>query len=46
MGAMQLLFMLVLFIANALMPAINLKFDATLVIAFALTFSSSIFRLS
>ena len=43
MGAMQLLFMLVLFIANALMPAISLKFDATLVIAFALTFSSTVF---
>ena len=43
MGAMQLLFMLVLFIANALMPAISLTFDATLVIAFALTFSSTVF---
>jgi predicted Kef-type K+ transport protein len=43
MAALQLLFMGVLFAADALFPAIELDLDATMVIAFALTFSSTVF---
>jgi predicted Kef-type K+ transport protein len=43
MAALQLLFMGVLFAADALFPAIELGLDATLIIAFALTFSSTVF---
>jgi glutathione-regulated potassium-efflux system ancillary protein KefC len=43
MAVLQLLFMAVLFAADALFPTIELNLDATLVIAFALTFSSTVF---
>ena len=43
MAAMQLLFMAVLYVAGALLPSLNLNLTATLVIAFALTFSSTVF---
>jgi len=43
MAALQLMFMGVLFTANALTSVIDLDFNATLVIAFALTFSSTVF---
>jgi len=43
MAAMQLLFMAVLYLLNLAVPSIGLKFNATLVIAFALTFSSTVF---
>ena len=43
MAAMQLLFMAVLFAAGKLMPGLGLDLTATLVIAFALTFSSTVF---
>jgi len=43
MAAMQLLFMAVLFAVGRLMPGLGLDLTATLVIAFALTFSSTVF---
>ena len=43
MAALQLLFMLVLFTTDALFPAIEINLDTMLVIAFALTFSSTVF---
>ena len=43
MAAMQLLFMAVLFAADALSPSFQLDLNATLIIAFALTFSSTVF---
>jgi predicted Kef-type K+ transport protein len=43
MAVLQLLFTAVLFAADALFPAIELNLDATLLIAFALTFSSTVF---
>jgi predicted Kef-type K+ transport protein len=43
MAALQLFFMGVLFAADALFSSIELDLDATLVIAFALTFSSTVF---
>ena len=43
MATMQLLFMGVLFAADSLSSAIELNLNATLVIAFALTFSSTVF---
>ncbi|MEH6583210.1 MAG: cation:proton antiporter family protein [Halioglobus sp.] len=43
MAAMQLLFMGVLFLANSLFDAFQLDLTALLVIAFALTFSSTVF---
>ncbi|MEH6571074.1 MAG: cation:proton antiporter family protein [Halioglobus sp.] len=43
MLAMQLLFMGVLYLANALFPVFDLGITAILVIAFALTFSSTVF---
>lgn len=43
MAAMQLLFGAVLFAAGALLPGLGLDLTATLVVAFALTFSSTVF---
>ncbi len=43
MAAMQLLFTAILFGASHLVPGIALEFSGTLVIAFALTFSSTVF---
>ncbi|RLA48431.1 MAG: hypothetical protein DRR04_09480 [Gammaproteobacteria bacterium] len=43
MAVLQLLFMGVLFTADALFPTIELNLNTTLVIAFALTFSSTVF---
>jgi len=43
MVAMQLLFMLVLYLANMVFPVLELSIIAMLVIAFALTFSSTVF---
>ena len=43
MIVMQLFFMAVLYLANSLVPAFNLDMTALLVIAFALTFSSTVF---
>lgn len=43
MAAMQLLFMALLYAVGQLMPGLGLDLTATLVIAFALTFSSTVF---
>ena len=43
MAALQLLFMAVLLVADVLLPAIELNLNGTAVIAFALTFSSTVF---
>ncbi len=43
MAVFQLVFMAVLFAADALSPSFELDLDATLIIAFALTFSSTVF---
>lgn len=43
MAAMQILFMALLYAAGAMMPSLGLDLSATLVIAFALTFSSTVF---
>ena len=43
MAAMQLLFMATLYLAGSLVPSLNLDLTATMVIAFALTFSSTVF---
>lgn len=43
MAIMQLLFLSLLLVANAMVPALGLDITAALIIAFALTFSSTIF---
>ena len=43
MAAMQLLFMAVLYLLNLIVPSIGLSLTSTMVIAFALTFSSTVF---
>lgn len=43
MGVMQLLFMAVLYLLNLLLPSLGLDLTASVIIAFALTFSSTVF---
>lgn len=43
MGAMQLFFMAVLYLLNLLVPSLGLSLTGSLIIAFALTFSSTVF---
>ncbi|RLA39203.1 MAG: hypothetical protein DRR06_19520 [Gammaproteobacteria bacterium] len=43
MAAMQLLFMAVLYLLNLLVPSLGLDLTASVIIAFALTFSSTVF---
>ena len=43
MAAMQLMFMAVLYLLNLMLPSLGLDLTGTLIIAFALTFSSTVF---